>query len=174
VPTIWILLAGAPASGKSTLGKALAAVLDRCAVLDKDRVRASLFPAAMTDYSFAQDALCIKAMLEAAVYMTHNDLASYIIFDGRTFSHSTQIEEVISAAESAGAVWRILQLTVTDEVAEARLRTPDPAHPATNRDAALYYRVKAAFEPIQREKLVLDTTNGIDTILPQALAWLKP
>jgi hypothetical protein len=53
------------------------------------------------------------------------------------------------------------------------LRAPDPDHPAANRDAALYHRVKAAFEPITREKLDLDTTNGIASVVPQALTWLK-
>ncbi|QNI33517.1 AAA family ATPase [Alloacidobacterium dinghuense] len=171
--TVWVLLAGAPATGKSTLARALSSRLGRCAILDKDSVRAVLFPGPMTDYTTTQDALCVQAMIEAASYMTRNQLAGYIIFDGRTFSRSTQIEEVITASEKAGAKWRILHLTVSDEVAETRLKSPDPEHPAGNRDAALYHRVKAAFEPITREKLDLDTSHGIDSILPQALAWLN-
>lgn len=169
----WILLAGLPATGKSTLARELAVQLDRCAVLDKDRVRAALFPALMTDYTSEQDALCMGAMIDAATYMTRNNLAGYIIFDGRAFSRAAQIEEVILASEAAGAAWRILHLSCSDEAAEARLSAPDPGHPATNRDAALYYRVKAAFEPITHEKLDLDTTDGIDPILPQTLAWLN-
>jgi predicted kinase len=169
----WVMLAGLPATGKSTLARQLVGHLDRCAVLDKDRVRAALFPAPMTDYTADQDSLCVRAMIDAATYMTSHALAQYVIFDGRTFSKKTQIEEVISAAEAAGAAWRILHLTCSDEAAEARLRAPDPNHPAANRDAALYYRVKAAFEPIEREKLDLDTSNGVEAVLPQALAWFK-
>jgi predicted kinase len=171
--TVWVLLAGLPATGKSTLAQQLARHLDHCAVLDKDRVRATLFPASMIDYTTGQDALCMRAMIAAGTYMTRHNLACFILFDGRTFSRSTQIEEVITAADAAEAAWRILHLTSSDEVAEARLRTPDTGHPATNRDAALYYRVKAAFEPIVREKLDLDTTSGVDSVLPQALAWLN-
>jgi len=167
------MLAGPPATGKSTLARELATRLERCAVLDKDRVRAALFPGPMTDYTSDQDDLCVKAMIQAATYMTSHNLASHVIFDGRTFSRSSQIEEVIAAADIAGAAWRILHLTVSDEVAEARLRSPDPNHPAANRDAALYHRVKAAFEPITQEKLDLDTTNGVEQVLPQALAWIN-
>ena len=115
----------------------------------------------------------MRAMIEAATYMTSRHLVSYILFDGRTFSRSAQIEEVIAKAAATGAGWRILHLSCSDAVAEARLGAPDPNHPATNRDIALYHRVKAAFEPIMREKLDLDTSNGVDSVLPQALAHLQ-
>jgi|SRR5580698_1038890 len=170
---IWVMLAGLPATGKSTLARELAAHLERCAVLDKDHIRAALFPGPMTNYTGAQDALCMKAMIEAATYMTRYDLARYVLFDGRTFSRRAQIDEVISAADVAGAGWRILHLTTSDEVAEGRLQAPDQDHPAANRDAALYYRVKAAFEPILHDKLDLDTSAGTERVLPQALSWLN-
>jgi predicted kinase len=168
------MLAGLPATGKSTLARALEKNLTRCAILDKDRIRATLFPGPMTDYSAEQDTLTMRAMVAAATYMTTHQLADFILFDGRTFSRTAQIEEVISTAERAGAEWRILHLTCSDEAAESRLRQHDPNHPATNRDAVLYYRVKAAFEPITRSKLDLDTTGGTETLLPQALAWIRP
>ena len=67
--TTWVLFAGLPGTGKSTLARALAARL-HAAVLDKDRVRAALFPGVLTDYSEQQDELCLRAMLEAAAYLT--------------------------------------------------------------------------------------------------------
>jgi adenylylsulfate kinase len=170
---IWVLLAGLPATGKSTLANALAHQLNSCAVLDKDRVRDVLFPGPMTDYTTEQDNLCGRAMIDAASYMTRQGLADFIFFDGRTFSRTAQIDEVVSAAEAAGAEWRILHLTCSDEIAEARLRAQQRDHPARNRDAALYYRVKAAFEPILRPKLDLDTSSGIEALLPQALVYLR-
>jgi predicted kinase len=171
--TTWVLLAGLPATGKSTLARRLADQLGRAAVLDKDSVREALFPGEMTDYSAEQDAFCMKAIIEAATYLTQHNLASYVFFDGRTFSRAAHIEEVLTAAESAGAHWRILHLTCADDVAESRLSAPGPAHPARNRDASLYYRVKAAFEPVRRPKLDLDTSAGIEDILPRALAYIS-
>lgn len=170
--TTWILLAGLPGSGKSTLAQRLASRLGRAAVLNKDHVREALFPGSMTDYSAEQDALCMRAIIEAANYLTRCNYANYIFFDGRTFSREAHIKEVLKEAECAGAEWRILHLTCTDEVAEARLRVPDPNHPARNRDMALYRHVRDAFEPIQQTKLDLDTSAGLENILDRALAYI--
>jgi predicted kinase len=159
--TTWVLFAGLPGTGKSTLARALAERLG-AAVLDKDRVRGALFPGALTDYSAEQDQLCMRAMLETAVYLTERQRIEYIFFDGRTFSTRAQIDEVLRAAERARARWSIVHLTCADAVAEERLARNDPAHPAKNRDPELYRRIKQHFEPIQQARLVVDTTLGLE------------
>ena len=65
----WVLFAGLPGTGKSTLARVMAQRLG-AAVLDKDRVRGALFPGELTDFSPEQDQLCMRAMVEAAVYLT--------------------------------------------------------------------------------------------------------
>jgi predicted kinase len=169
--TTWVLFAGLPGTGKSTLAKALAERLN-AAVLDKDRVRGALFPCALTDYSAEQDQLCMRAMLEAAAYLTERRRAQYIFFDGRTFSLRAQIEEVLSAAEKAGARWRILHLVCEDVVAEERLARSDPEHPAQNRDPGLYRTIKQRFEPILQPKLEVDTSSGAEGQLERVEAYL--
>jgi len=170
--TTWVLLAGLPGTGKSTLARAVSARLGGV-VLDKDRVREALFPRAMTDYTREQDDLCVRAMLDAAAYLTERQKATFIFIDGRTFSKHDQIDEVIAAAERVNVRWRILHVTCSDEVAEARLSGKDPQNPAKNRDAALYRRVKASFEPIAYPKLDVDTTEGVQTVLGGVCRWLK-
>jgi predicted kinase len=170
--TTWVLFAGLPGTGKSTLAKAVAERLG-AAILDKDQVRAALFPGALTDYTPEQDQLCIRAMVEAAIYLTERKGVGYIFFDGRTFSTRAQIEEVLLPAERVGAPWRILQVTCDDAIAEQRLARGDPSHPAQNRDQALYRRIRAHFEPIQQEKLVVDTTSGIDGELEAVEAYVR-
>jgi predicted kinase len=162
--TTWVLFAGLPGTGKSTLARALAERL-RAAVLDKDRVRGALFPGALTDYTPQQDELCMHAILEAAAYLTECGRAGYIFFDGRTFSRRAHIEDVLLAAARAGARWRVVHVKCADAVAEERLARSDPSHPAQNRDAALYRRIQQQFEPITQAKLEVDTTAGTHTVL---------
>ncbi len=168
----WVIFAGLPGTGKSSLAKALAERLG-AAILDKDRVRGALFPDALTDYSAEQDQLCMRAMLEAAAYLTERRRVKYIFFDGRTFSTQGQIEDVLLAASQARARWRILHVTCADAVAEERLARNDPGHPAKNRDPALYRRIKQHFEPILQPKLEVDTTLGIDGELAAVENYLK-
>ncbi len=170
--TTWVLLAGLPGTGKSTLARAVAARLGGV-VLDKDKVREALFPGALTDYTREQDDLCVRSMLEAARYLTKRSRVEFIFIDGRTFSHHDQIDEVVAAAKQAGAPWRILQVTCSDAVAEERLRRLDPVNPARNRDVALYRRVKKSFEPIAYPKLDVDTTDGVDKVAEDVCRWLQ-
>ena len=162
--TTWVLFAGLPGTGKSTLARAIAERLG-AAVLDKDRVRGALFPGALTDYTAQQDQLCMRAMLEAAAYLTELKRVEYVFFDGRTFSQRSQIEDVLLAAARAGARWRVVHVKCADAVAEERLARSDPSHPAQNRNAALYRRIKQQFEPITQAKLEVDTTEGTHAVL---------
>jgi predicted kinase len=170
--TTWVLFAGLPGTGKSTLARAMAERLG-AAVLDKDRVRGSLFPGALTDYTAPQDQLCMRAILDAAAYLTERRRLDYIFFDGRTFSTRAQVEEVLLAAKHAGVRWRILHLTCADAVAEARLARNDPGHPAQNRDPGLYRTIKQHFEPIRQPALEVDTTLGIEGQLAAVETYLR-
>jgi predicted kinase len=169
--TTYVLMAGLPATGKSTLARELARRLDGV-VLDKDAVRAALFPGAMTDYSAEQDDLCIDAILEAAAYLVRLHKTAFLFIDGRTFARHAQLTRVIHAVEETGSAWKILHLACEDDVASARLAATGE-HPATNRNFELYHKVKASFEPIVHPKLDLDTSSDIDECVQLALEYLS-
>jgi len=173
VSTTWILLAGLPATGKSTLARKLAAQLERSVILDKDRVRDALFPGAMTDYTAEQNDLCMRVIYDAAGYLTFHRLADFIFIDGRTFSSAVQLAEALDAVAEAGASWRILHLTCSDEVAADRLRDADPDHPARDRNIELYRQVKAKFEPIRQAKLDLDSSCGTDNLIERVVEYVR-
>ncbi len=67
-----IAMAGLPGTGKTILATALAARTG-AVTLDKDRVRAALFPPDVLDYSSEQDDLCFHTLLEAAALLLSRD-----------------------------------------------------------------------------------------------------
>jgi predicted kinase len=170
--TTWVLFAGLPGTGKTTLALALSQRFN-AAVLDKDRVRAALFPGPLTDYTATQAQLCVRAMLQAAAYMTERRQVDYVFIDGRTFSRQADVEEVLAAAKQAGAGWRILHVICADTVAEQRLSHDDPAHPARDRGPALYQQIKQRYEPLLQPYLQVDTTFGFDGQLEAIDAYLR-
>ena len=170
--TTYVIMAGLPGTGKTTLARALASELAGV-VLSKDEVRAALFPGALTDYSREQDGLCFDAVLRAAEYLARRRRTEWIFLDGRTFSRAAQVEQVVRAAEAAGCEWKILHLTAPDEVAESRLAAARGNHPAGNRDVELFREIKARFEPIVYPKLEIDTSRESADCFRDALAYLR-
>ncbi len=169
--TTFVLMAGLPGTGKSTLAGALAQELDGV-VLSKDTVRVALFPGPLTDYTHEQDDLCFNMVLYAAHYLATRNRTEFIFLDGRTFSRSEQIEQAIRAANQAGCAWRILHTMCPDAIAEARLIADAATHPATNRTMGLYREIKCRFNAIEYPHLDIDTSQSLDLCVRQGIAWL--
>jgi predicted kinase len=166
-----ILMAGLPGTGKSTLSRVLATELGGT-IVDKDQIRAALFPAAEIEYSTAQDDFCMAIMLKVAGYLFRKDPARRIFLDGRTFSHAYQLKRATGYAEAIGQPWRILECVCSDETARKRLED-DREHVAANRDFKLYLEVKARFEEITRPKTVVDTTQPLEACVLAAKSALS-
>ncbi len=169
--TTYVLMAGLPVTGKSTLAEALARELNGV-VLSKDAIRATLFPGPLTDYTPEQDDLCFGMAFDAAKYLAVRRRAEFIFLDGRTLSRSEQIEQAIGAAELARCTWKIILTTCPDAVAEVRLRDDEGTHPASNRTMELYREIKARFQPIRYEYLEIDTSQQLEVCVRLGLAWL--
>ncbi len=169
-----VLMAGLPASGKSTICRALASRIGG-AVLDKDIVRASLFSERDIEYSTVQDDFCVKTVLDAAAFTLRRHPERLIFLDGRPFSRRYQIDQVIHAAELLKQPWRILECVCSSETARKRLSEHQAAavHPAANRDYQLYERVKTQFEEITLPKTVVDTDQPLEDCIERASAALQ-
>src|SRR6266481_578494 len=162
-----ILMAGLPGSGKSTLSRALAGELGGT-VLDKDQIRAALFPPDDIEYSTEQDDFCMGIMLKVAGYLFRKDPSRRIFLDGRTFSRTYQLERATGFAEALSQPWRILECVCSEQTARQRLAR-DPAHLAADRDFTLYLQVKARFEEISLTRTIIDT----DQPLPRCIQIAK-
>jgi predicted kinase len=168
-----VIMAGLPATGKSTLCGELASRLSGT-VLDKDEIRSTLFSPNDIEYSTDQDDFCMSIMLQTAAYILKKNPQRTVFLDGRPFSRRYQIEQVIREAEELKQSWRILQCVCSDESARRRLeeQAKSGGHPAADRDYALYLRVKANFEEITIPKTVIDTDQPLEACVPYALSSL--
>ena len=165
-----MLMAGLPGTGKSTLSRALAAQLGGT-VLDKDEIRAALFPPSDIEYTIEQGDFCMGIMLKVAGYLFRKDPSRRIFLDGRTFSRTYQLDRATGFAEALSQPWRILECVCSQETARRRL-ADDPAHPAANRVFELYLKVKARFEEISLPKTVIDTDQPLALCVQIAKASL--
>lgn len=169
-----VMLAGLPGTGKSTLANALAERL-HSVILNKDSIRAALFPAPLIEYSTEQDDFCMRIMLEVAGYLLPRDPALTIFVDGRVFAKNYQIADVRNAAERLHTAFCVIECVCSEEVAQKRLQQDVNAgtHPARNRDFLLYQRLRESMEPVPEPKLVMDTGQGLDECVDRAVAFVS-
>ena len=170
-----VMMVGLPASGKSAVAHRLAERLSSSVILDKDLIRAALFPPAEIAYSTEQDDFCMQVMLETAEYLLAADPAKFVILDGRTFSQRYQRDRVRAFADRLKIQLKIIECVCSDETARRRLEkdVATGRHVAQNRNYDLYRIVKARFQPIQGEKLVIDTDSDLEQCVQLALTYIR-
>lgn len=165
-----VIMAGLPGSGKSALSKSLSEQLDGL-VLNKDVVRAALFPGPWTEYSQRQDDFCMEVLLQAAAYLIRRDPPpTFLFIDGRTFASRYQIEHVMKWAAEMGCETKVILALCSDGNARQRLAE---SHIAQNRSFEAYLKLKANFEPISYPKLTVNTDDPLHSCLQQCLTYLR-
>src|SRR5579862_3917521 len=169
-PSMIVIMAGLPGTGKSTLAQALAQRLSGL-VLDKDTIRAALFQPAYVEYSLAQDDFCQQIMLQTAAYLLGKNSELCILLDGRTFSRRYQRERVIEFCSQVGTPWATLECVCSEATALARLAEAVLAnnHLAANRTPELYREIQKTWEPIDEPKLVIDTGGNLNSTVDRAV-----
>jgi predicted kinase len=170
-----IAMAGLPATGKSTLAARLAEALGGV-VMNKDAVRAVLFPPPVLDYSTAQDDLVMAAIFEAAAYVLRARPGQAIILDGRTFLRVEQVNRLLDLGARLNETPHVIECVCADAVARRRLEhdRATARHPAANRTYRLYQEIQARAEPIALPHLALDTGRWpLQDCVDRALDYLR-
>ena len=170
-----IAMTGLPGTGKSTLTHPIANALSAI-VLDKDVIRAALFPPDWVEYTTEQDDFCMSIMFQVSAYVLRKDPQRAVILDGRPFSRHSQVMALKQLAEELQTPLRIIECVCSDETARQRLEKATSGkerHLAENRDYALYREIKARFEPIDEPKLVVNTDEDLAQCIDMCLAYVK-
>lgn len=169
--TTFVIMAGLPGTGKTALAEALAKRLGGV-VLSKDDVRAALFPLGAITYSGGQNDFCMSVVLMAAQRIAAEHTVPFIFLDGRTFSRTHHVVQVVEAARLVGAGFSILHLHCPESLALERIKKDTDKHPAKNRDPLLYFLVKSYFEPITLPKLDVDTSRALEEPVERCVGYL--
>lgn len=166
-------MAGLPGAGKSTLAGALAEQLG-AVVLDRDRVRAGLFPPSQVQYSREQDDFCLDMIYRTAGWLLDRDRPRAIILDGSTYTRAYRLRRLREVSLELGTALRVIECVCPDGLAEARIDRDRAAgrHPAANRDASLHRSLRATADPISPPKLVVDTARPLPACLADCVAYL--
>jgi DegV family protein with EDD domain len=165
-----VLVSGLPGSGKSHFSRALAA-RHPLAHLDIDTLRRTLFERPAHDPPE-------HARLFAAVHALIQRLLSRgvsVLLDATSLkeAHRRPLYEI---AKAAGATLVIVRTEAPEDVAlqrlEDRARGADPLD-ASEASAAVYNKMKAETEPIDRPHIVVDTSKEIEPALEEVLRQLE-
>ena len=169
---VLIAMAGMPASGKSVLARELAQVLG-AQVLDKDEVRAALFPTVEIEYSLRQDDFCFGIMLEVAGYLLQK--GRDIILDGRPFAYRYQMDAVVNYASENEIPLKVIECTCSDESFRLRLEQDVAAgrHLAANRSFEMFLAMRAKADPLVVPRLVVDTDQNLSKLVDACIKYVK-
>jgi hypothetical protein len=137
--------------------------------LDKDRIRAGLFPPSHVHYTDDQNDFCVDVMYRTAEWLLRRDHPPVVILDGCTYTRAGQIASLRRMASRLGEPLRVIECTCDDQLALARI-ADDGNHLADNRDAALYRKLQAAAQAITGPKLVVDTGRPLGACVADCAA----
>jgi prolyl-tRNA editing enzyme YbaK/EbsC (Cys-tRNA(Pro) deacylase)/predicted kinase len=169
---IMITMAGLPASGKSVLAREISRALP-AVILDKDEIRASLFPPEEIEYSLRQDDFCFDILLQVAGFLLEK--GRDVILDGRPFAHRYQMDKVVNFANQVHVPLKVIECTCSDASFRRRLEQDVSlgTHLAANRSFSMFLEMRAKADPLVVPRQVIDTDRPLAECVARAIDYLQ-
>ena len=144
-----VLVCGLPGVGKTSISKELAK-LTRWAVLSTDKIRKELIP--NPTYSTEEKRLVYDVLVLIAKYLHHS--GTNCILDG-TFNTKYSRNEIKKKLNLTSKQICIVECICPEDIVIARIKNRKNDY--SDADAYIYRSMKATYQPIEEEHIVVDT-----------------
>lgn len=152
-----VLVCGPPGTGKSTVAERVAERLDG-RLLRTDVVRKELYPD--PSYSSEESQTVYDEVFERARRAL--EAGDHVVLDG-TFRRTALRDRAAGVAADTGAEFRLVRVTCAEAVVRDRIRAR--ADDPSDADFGIHKQIKAEFEPVDGEFLLVDNSGSLEATL---------
>lgn len=145
-----ILITGLTGTGKTTIAKKLAPLID-AVVLSSDKIRKEIIR--KPTYTRREKELVYDVMSLLAKYL--HEVGKNCILDATFFKENLR-QAILKKTGAAKSQIQIIECICPEDVILERLRNRKDRY--SDADIAVYFKIKKAYEPIREKHLIVDTT----------------
>lgn len=163
-----VLITGLPATGKSTIAKNLAKRL-KGILLSTDRIRRHLLKE--PQYTRDEKELVYRVMFLISEYLLRSGVT--VILDGTFYLRSLR-RHVYAVAGKTKSRLVVVECVCPDRVIKRRMMWRSRRRRSlSDADYEVYKKLKAQFEPIRRNHIIVDTSKRLNQNLDEIMASLR-
>jgi len=164
-----VVFRGLPGTGKTHLARRLLERRSDLLVLSRDALRSAIIPRPAFD---EEEKSFIDSLIVAMSGLLLENGRSVVI-DGMALSSAKLLERFAETATENRASIRIIECVCSEATALERIAADQGAHPAGDRGADLYYRVRDRFQPTELPYLRIDTDREEEENLEAVLGYIE-
>jgi predicted kinase len=149
-----VLICGLPGTGKSTLARALAPLIN-AVVLSTDKIRKELIP--NPTYRWEERRLIYDVLTLLAKYL-HTEGINCIL--DATFNTESSRRELRRKLDLSPEQFSLIECICFEEVVLSRLKNRKDDYSDAN--IIIYRKMKKIYQPVRREHITVDTSNPLN------------